>query len=171
MALELRQSPVSVRDDVESLQRNVLMKSITLVMSALAVALFLEPALFADAGQTTGRANPPLMITSMYGGDLFNHYCATCHGSDGKGHGPAAAALTTPPPDLTLIAQSSGGVYPRAWVAAVIGGISSVPFAPSHGSREMPVWGPIFRYLDANHRATDIRIDNLVAYIETLQSR
>ena len=56
-------------------------------------------------------------------------------------------------------------------MAAVIGGESSVPFLPSHGSREMPVWGPIFRYLDPDHRATDVRIENLVAHLESLQIR
>jgi mono/diheme cytochrome c family protein len=110
------------------------------------------------------------MIQSMYGPDLFNHYCASCHGRDGKGHGPTAAALKAPPPDLTLLA-SQHGTFPRARVAAAIGGESSVPFLPSHGSREMPVWGPIFRYLDPDRRATDIRIDNLVAYIESLQAK
>jgi mono/diheme cytochrome c family protein len=110
------------------------------------------------------------MIQSMYGPDLFNHYCASCHGRDGKGHGPAAAALTTPSPDLMMLARQHGA-FPRAEVAAAIGGESSVASLPSHGSREMPVWGPIFRYLDPDHRATDVRIENLVTYLESLQVR
>ena len=120
--------------------------------------------------QTTKSTQPPLIIQSTYGPDLFNHYCASCHGRDGKGHGPAATALHTPPPDLTALAKQYG-TFPRARVAAAIGGESSVPLLPSHGSREMPVWGPIFRYLDPNHRMTDVRIENLVAYIESLQAR
>jgi mono/diheme cytochrome c family protein len=122
------------------------------------------------ADQTTGPKQPPLMIQSMYGPDLFNHYCASCHGRDGKGQGPAAAALKTAPPDLTILAKQHGR-FPRGRVAAVIGGESSVPFLPSHGSREMPVWGPLFRYLDPDHRATDVRIENLVSHLESLQVR
>jgi mono/diheme cytochrome c family protein len=123
-----------------------------------------------SGAQTTVPKPPPLMIESMYGPDLFNHYCASCHGRDGKGHGPGAAALKTSPPDLTRLAAAQG-VFPRARVAAAIGGESSVAFLPSHGSREMPVWGPIFRYLDPDHRTTDVRIGNLVDYIESLQVR
>lgn len=29
------------------------------------------------------------LIHSVEGPDLFRAYCASCHGSDGKGHGPA----------------------------------------------------------------------------------
>ncbi len=35
------------------------------------------------------------------GAEVFATYCAVCHGPDGKGNGPAAAALVPPPPDLT----------------------------------------------------------------------
>lgn len=146
------------------------MKSTALLIAAFAAAT-VHLIAAAGSGQTTGGTPPPLMIASTYGPDLFNHYCASCHGTDGKGHGPAAPALKAPPPDLTTLARSAGGVYPRARVVAIIGGTSGVPFAPSHGSREMPVWGPIFRYLDANHRVTDIRIDNLASYVETLQAK
>ena len=43
------------------------------------------------------------MIESLDGRLLFRAYCAACHGADGKGGGPAAASLKSPPPDLTLI--------------------------------------------------------------------
>ena len=36
---------------------------------------------------------PPLVIASLSGGDLFQFYCASCHGRDGKGDGPVAASL------------------------------------------------------------------------------
>ena len=39
----------------------------------------------------------------MAGRDLFESYCATCHGRDGKGAGPVAGALKTPPADLTAL--------------------------------------------------------------------
>lgn len=35
------------------------------------------------------------------GGQLYQQSCAICHGAEGKGNGPAAAALTPKPTDLT----------------------------------------------------------------------
>ena len=40
-----------------------------------------------------------------WGKDLFLRRCASCHGEDGKGNGPAAAALKTPSADLTQISK------------------------------------------------------------------
>ena len=38
---------------------------------------------------------------SARGEAVYSSECATCHGDEGKGDGPAAAALTPRPPDLT----------------------------------------------------------------------
>jgi hypothetical protein len=35
----------------------------------------------------------------------------------------------------------------------------------------MPVWGPIFQGLDNSKMRTEIRLDNLVSYIESMQER
>jgi hypothetical protein len=43
--------------------------------------------------------------------------------------------------------------------------------ATAHGSKEMPVWGPIFRGLDANDTVNKVRIANLVAHVEAMQSK
>jgi hypothetical protein len=42
---------------------------------------------------------------------------------------------------------------------------------PAHGSKDMPVWGPIFRALDPNDTATKVRIANIVDYIESMQPK
>jgi mono/diheme cytochrome c family protein len=34
------------------------------------------------------------------GQQIFNDKCAMCHGADGRGNGPAAAALSPPPADF-----------------------------------------------------------------------
>jgi mono/diheme cytochrome c family protein len=41
---------------------------------------------------------------SSSGKDMFDSYCAVCHGKDAKGNGPAATAMKTPPADLTTLA-------------------------------------------------------------------
>ena len=50
--------------------------------------------------------------------------CAACHGSGGKGDGPAAANLNTQPADLTTLSARNGGEFPLVRVMAVIDGYS-----------------------------------------------
>jgi mono/diheme cytochrome c family protein len=99
--------------------------------------------------------------------DMFKTYCASCHGVDGKGHGPAAESLKMPPSDLTVLKQKNGGKFPAGKVSRVVEGADVIP---AHGSSDMPTWGPIFRSLDPNNSAlTKLRIANLVKYIESMQ--
>lgn len=106
---------------------------------------------------------------SNSGNEMFNSYCAVCHGKDAKGNGPAAPAMKTAPIDLTTLAQKDSGKYPAAHVAAVIRGQAS---PPSHGSQDMPVWGPLFSSLSQGHEGpVQQRVANLVGYIETLQAK
>ena len=116
------------------------------------------------------RPRPPLVIQSMYGRDLYGFYCASCHGRDARGSGPVAPALRADPPDLTRLALRNGGVFPRLRVEAIVDGRADPPLA-AHGSREMPVWGPIFSGLDGDQAANRARIQNIVTYLETLQVR
>lgn len=76
--------------------------------------------------------------------------------------------MKTPPPDLTAIAQRNGGKFPAARVQAILDG--TMPSNPAaHGSPTMPVWGPIFRALDANDKANRVRLANLVRHLESIQ--
>jgi len=103
------------------------------------------------------------------GKEMFNSYCAVCHGKDGKGDGPAASAMKTPPSDLTGLAKKEGGKIPSAHVAAVIRGQATTP---SHGSQDMPVWGPLFSSISGGSEAqVQQRVTNLVKYIDTLQAK
>ena len=130
---------------------------------------------FAVAQQAPAESSPtvkhvPITNTpSNSGKEMFNSYCAVCHGKDAKGNGPAASAMKTPPTDLTTLAQKEGGKYPAAHVAAVIRGQASTP---SHGSPDMPIWGPLFSSLSQGRPGVvQQRITNLVTYIEGLQAK
>jgi len=86
--------------------------------------------------------NPCGYAYSVTGQRLFEDHCAACHGPDGKGHGPAAAAQKRPPADLTAIAHRNSGSFPSERIAEVIRGGGPVP--GHEQDRIMPVWGRVF---------------------------
>jgi len=111
----------------------------------------------------------PKPTSASSGKQMFNAYCASCHGSDGKGDGPAAAALKLPPADLTQLAKNNGGKYPALKVTSALTGTAELA---AHGNKEMPVWGPIFFQMSGGHDAeVHQRIANLNHYIESLQAK
>ena len=100
------------------------------------------------------------------GKEMFRAYCASCHGLDGKGAGPAAPALKKQPTDLTSLAQKSGGKFPAMSVMSSIKDGAQA----GHGSKDMPVWGPILSTVSADSPAVvDQRVSNLVGYIQSIQ--
>jgi mono/diheme cytochrome c family protein len=102
------------------------------------------------------------------GQQYFERYCSACHGLTGRGDGPAAPALRTPPADLRRIAQRRGGPFPVAEIAAYIDGRTAVP---AHGSREMPVWGERFGEMGGGGSVgEEVVRGNLLVLIEYLQS-
>ena len=103
------------------------------------------------------------------GKDMFIAYCASCHGKDGKGNGPAASALKSVPTDLTQLAVSNGGRFPENHVTQTIKGDFGTP---SHGSRDMPVWGSILASMGTTSDGSmQLRIRNLTKYIASLQQQ
>lgn len=144
------------------------MKFIALIAVVVTISVF--------ASAQNAATEPPVLnhvpITrtpSNSGKQMFASYCAVCHGTDAKGNGPAASALKTAPPDLTVLSQKNGGKYPSAHVAAVIRGQAALS---SHGTAEMPVWGPLFSSISGGHEGqVQQRISNLAQYVETLQAK
>ena len=103
------------------------------------------------------------------GKEMYTSYCAVCHGTDGKGGGPAASALKTPPADLTVLSKNNGGKFPAMKVSSTLRGTSDLP---AHGSKEMPVWGPLFRSISGGHESeVQQRVANLTQYVESLQAK
>ena len=100
---------------------------------------------------------------------VYDKSCKSCHGADGRGSGPAGAALKVAPPDLTRLTSRNHGKYPEFRVFASIQGDPNMPV--SHGSKELPVWGDVFQSMShADGAATQKRVANLTAYIRSLQS-
>jgi mono/diheme cytochrome c family protein len=104
---------------------------------------------------------------------LYAELCAVCHGVGAKGDGPAAAVLTTPAPDLTLLAVSYDGVFPFEEVEKAIAHEKSVL---AHGTLEMPIWGKALRDVRPDYKPSrreafaNWRIYNLTSYLESLQT-
>jgi mono/diheme cytochrome c family protein len=109
--------------------------------------------------------------TLAVGRDAYDTACASCHGRDAHGHGPAAPALRVPPADLTGLSDRDGGTFPRERVLAMVTGTLVID---AHGSREMPVWGARFVPNGSGAEAaaaiyTQHWLEALAAYLETLQ--
>jgi mono/diheme cytochrome c family protein len=146
---------------------------------ACLVALFLLVLVFAASlGAQTASPQPgkpeiknvPATYTSPTSGrQMYDAYCASCHGQGGNGNGPAAPALKTPPTDLTQLAAKNAGTFPDAHVVQVIKGDSMMA---AHGSKEMPVWGPVFLNLAQHDQAQmQLRVRNLTKYIALMQQK
>lgn len=102
------------------------------------------------------------------GRTLFVQHCASCHGADAKGAGPAAAALKTAVPDLTHL-PGKDGKFDADRVRTFIDGTQA---ASAHGSREMPVWGKVFAKVGDRKGAGWAQTDvwTLVEYLSSLQA-
>ncbi len=136
-----------------------------------AVALTSLPA--AGNAQETKIKYVPITQSDLGSGkQMYTDYCAACHGLAGRGDGPAAPALKAPVPDLTLLAKKNGGKYPTAHVVSVLEFGTSTH---AHGSKDMPVWGPLFKTLHPGAPMSSAksmqRISNLNNYIESLQAK
>lgn len=120
----------------------------------------------AGAHAQTVKKEPIKPVLASDAVAMFTNYCAACHGKDATGNGPAAKALTKAPADLTRIAARNGGTYPDVRVKRYIEGLDEVP---AHGTRDMPMWGDLFRSL--NRDTAQIRVQALSDYLKGLQQK
>lgn len=131
---------------------------IWLLLLAVSLALA-EPA--------KSRKNQTRAQSIAAGKALFSEHCASCHGDDAKGAGPAAVSLKVQPPDLTALAKRNHGKFPDDEVYKAIHGDRATA---AHGSREMPAWGPVFLATSGVDQAdADRRIGNLADYLKSIQ--
>ncbi len=142
-----------------------------LLVMMMTVAVVVGTVANAQAGSQTAQDSSnsekqQKLIRSVEGADLYRAYCASCHGKDGRGNGPVASQLKATVPDLTVIAKNNKGTFPVARVRRIITGEGMIA---SHGSREMPVWGPVFSQVEDDVDRGPVRLDNLVKYLESIQ--
>jgi len=143
---------------------------VAVLMVVLGITLFLTVARASQEAPVKSNEDHGAMhlILSLEGPDLFHSYCASCHGADAKGAGPAAAALSAKVPDLTAISKRNGGIFPATRIESIISGDETII---AHGSREMPIWGPIFHQVERDRDFGNIRLRNLTKYIQSIQQK
>ena len=135
--------------------------------SYIAAGIFLAFAVGAAQKRPIQTPQEEQLLDSFKGPELFKAYCATCHGKDAKGNGPMAPSLRIAPPDLTRLAVRNGGMFPFLQVQKIISGEQQP--AATHGTREMPVWGPIFSEVTWDQDLGRMRIYSLAMYLEAIQ--
>lgn len=80
-----------------------------------------------------------------------------------------AAWLKTRPPDLTHISERNHGAFPLQRIGRIICGEEAKP--AGHGTRDMPVWGPVFSQVTRDQDLGRVRIDNLARYLKSIQAK
>ena len=134
-------------------------RTLMLVVPCIAAVVLLQ-------GQTKIRQTPIQPTSPASGQEMFMAYCASCHGKDGRGAGPAAPALKAKPTDLTMLSKKNGGKFPEVIVRRYIQGDDEVA---AHGSRDMPIWGNLFKSLPGGEGGAVLRVNLLVNYVKALQ--
>ena len=154
-------------------------KSRVLTLSVVTAFLFaMAAAICASAQSTTvtvtAKTAPKIEKTKIKyvapdsGKQMYDEYCAVCHGANAKGNGSAAAVLVPRPTDLTSLTSRNGGRFPKHQVRYLL---MDQDFYHDQAGKDMPSWGPALRSLEKTHpEMLELRVHNLMAYLETVQA-
>ncbi|HYB91164.1 MAG TPA: hypothetical protein VEC38_08970 [Candidatus Binataceae bacterium] len=102
-------------------------------------------------------------------------YCSSCHGTDGRGNGPAVYVVPGfKPTDLTVLTRTHGGQFPADEVRRIIDGRKARLPGHTDWDTNMPLWGVQFQeegaeFTPETEARVRRRIDALVAYIRSIQ--
>lgn len=136
---------------------------------AIQVLVLLVSVVVSASAQIRNQREPP-PIRPVDGTSIFQNYCAACHGLDGRGNGPVSKALKREIPDLTRLSQRNDGAFPSIHVQTTIM-FGADDLLPAHGSKEMPIWGPIFHEIDFDQDLGNVRLENVTKYLESIQRK
>jgi len=107
------------------------------------------------------------------GYELYAELCAVCHGKDGMGDGPAASALKSTVPNLTVLAAINDGEFPHEDVQKAIAGRYR---DDDSGQIGMPSWCEAFEgakpgWKQFRRKAfARQQVEKLTDYLETIQA-
>ena len=157
-------------------------KPIAFVAVVLTILALAASAAAQSPGSTAAvpraAAAPPKIVIinarptdSFDGRVIYQAYCSSCHGTFGRGDGPAARAIRTPVPDLTHY----GDLHPNcedSLIATLEAGHRGDGERPiSENDLDMPNWAPIFRSMSSNPSVGYLRLRNVAGYVVTIQAR
>ena len=134
----------------------------------LLVLLLLFPGVSVAFAQVRSLPQPP--VRPVDGAGIFQTYCAACHGEYAHGDGPVVPALKRRVPDLTRLSRANAGTFPALHVKTTIL-LGSDDLIPAHGSKKMPIWGPLFHEIDFDRDWGRVRVENLTRYLESIQKK
>jgi mono/diheme cytochrome c family protein len=120
------------------------------------------------SSQTTPQRQPPMRPVD--GATIFRNNCAACHGLEGRGDGPVSKTLKRNVPDLTRLSQRNGGAFPATHVRTTIM-FGADDLLPTHGSKAMPIWGPIFHEIEFDQDLGNVRLETTTKYLESIQRK
>ena len=118
------------------------------LLAAALLAVGVATAYYADLLRAAFESNPTSGSpqSAARGRELFLQACQACHGPEGRGDGPATAALAKKPKDLTRIAAPP--IFPDGVLAYRI----------RNGGEVMPAWKGVL---------SDAQVWDLVSYIRS----
>jgi mono/diheme cytochrome c family protein len=147
-----------------------MLKRILITATAATLAIGISCAAQSDKATSNSSQKVVIPVTKTSAADgkqMFVSYCSPCHGADGRGHGPVSQALKIPPADLTQLTIANKGKFPDQHIVSILQFGGPIP---SHGTAEMPVWGPILGQMNqGSAQAKQQRISNISRYLETIQ--
>lgn len=122
---------------------------------------------FLDSIQLQRYGSPPVTIEDLAaaGAPLFKTHCAECHGDDGRGGRLQSYTVGLAVPDLSAIAQRTGGdMNMRELYESIVG---------RHPEEDdaMPAWGRVLRRRGWPEYLTMKNLEAIAWYVESIQRR
>jgi len=132
------------------------------------ILVLLVSVVISASAQTAPPRQPPMRPVD--GATIFRNNCAACHGLEGRGNGPVSKALNRDVPDLTTLSQRNQGAFPFTHVRTIIM-FGADNLRPAHGSKTMPIWGPIFHEIEFDQDLGNVRLENITKYLESIKRK